>query len=401
MPFQLTIALRYLFSRKKNNVINWITGISVFVVLVVAAALIIILSAMNGLSSSVMGLYSNFDPDLKITTSRGIRFNPDSVPLSEIEAINGVKYVSFSLEETALFKYEENQEVATIKGVTNAFAKVANIEESVIEGYYGVQENGLSESVLGINIAYKLGVMTDANIPLRIYIPNLEGNAVGPGEFFKSITTYPRGIFDINSDFNSKYVIVSMGQARHIINEPTNINSIEIALDSLAEVEEMQTKIQNILGNDFNVKTRFQQNEFLFKSINAEKWITLLILSLVIVLAIFNVIGSLTMLVIDKQKDIFVLQSMGANKTQIKFIFWLEGSLISVLGSLLGLFIGVILLLLQDKFCLFAYGTTSGTNCFPVELQFLDILIILMVINGIGSIASLIPIRKIRAIKAN
>lgn len=401
MSFQFIIALRYLFSRKKNNVINWITGISVFVVMVVAAALIIILSAMNGLSSSVMGLYSNFDPDIKITTSRGIRFDPDSIPLARIERIEGVKHLSTSLEETALFKYQENQEVATIKGVTNQFAKVSNIESSIIEGYYGVQENGMGESVLGINIAYKLGVMTDANVPLRIYIPNLEGNSVGPAEFFKSVSSYPRGIFDINSDFNSKYVIVSMGQARHLINEPKNINSIEISLDSTANVDIVKAEIVQLLGNDFDVKSRFEQNEFLFKSINAEKWITLLILSLVIVLAIFNVIGSLTMLVIDKQKDIFVLQSMGANKNQIKFIFWLEGSLISGIGSLLGLFIGVLLLILQQNFCLFAYGTTSGVDCFPVELQLTDLVIILLVINSIGSIASLIPIRKIRAIKTN
>lgn len=396
MRFSLTIALRYLFSRKKNNVINWITWISVSVVGIVACALVVILSAMNGLSSSVMDLYTNFDPDLKIESKNGRRFSPDQIPLTLLENYEGVRGLSYSLEETALLKYKDNQEVATIKGVSNHFQKITNIDTKIIEGYYGPFVGGPNESVLGINIAYKLGVITDSNSPLRIYIPNLIGNSSGPSELFRSITTYPRGIFDINGDFNSKYIIVSIDQARKLLGIETNINSIEIGVDSLIDPMTIKKEIQKLVGEKFKVKTRFEQNEFLFKSINAEKWITLLILSLVIVLAIFNVIGSLTMLVIDKQKDIFVLQSMGANLKQIRFIFWLEGSLISAIGSLLGLVIGVTLIILQTNFCLFAYGTTGGLDCFPVELQIRDILIIVMVINTIGALASLIPIRRIK-----
>lgn len=354
------------------------------------------MSAMNGLSSSVMDLYTNFDPDIKIETSKGVRFNPDSISLKQIEALEGVKGISFSLEETALLKYDDNQEVATVKGVTNYFSKITNIEKAVIEGYYGPFVGGPNESVLGINIAYKLGVNTDANTALRMYIPNINGQSSGPSELFKSTTTYPRGIFDINSDFNSKYIIVSIDQARNLIGIPNNINSIEVGLDSLFNPIEVKEKLISLLGPTYSVKTRFEQNEFLFKSINAEKWITLLILSLVIILAIFNVMGSLTMLVIDKKKDIFVLQSMGANIRQIRFIFWLEGSLISAIGSLIGLAVGVILILLQLKFCFFGYGTTSGFDCFPVELHVFDLIVISLVINAIGCVASLIPIRRIK-----
>ena len=396
MKFSLSIALRYLFSKKKNNVINWITWISVSVVAIVAGALVIILSAMNGLSSSVMDLYSNFDPEIKIETTKGVRFDPDSIPLKKLEEIDGVKWLCLSLEETALLKYEDNQEVATVKGVTNYFAKITNIEDAIIEGYYGPFVGGPNESVVGINIAFKLGINTDANSVLRMYIPNINGKSSAPTELFKSTSTYPRGIFDINSDFNSKYIIVSIDQARNLTGIEKKINCIEVGLDSLVDVEVVQSQIKQILGPDYSVKTRFEQNEFLFKSINAEKWITLLILSLVIILAIFNVMGSLTMLVIDKKKDIFVLQSMGANIRQIRFIFWLEGSLISVLGSLIGLFFGVLLIILQLQFCLFGYGTTSGYDCFPVELHLFDLFIILLVINSIGSIASLIPIRRIK-----
>jgi len=396
LRFSLSIALRYLFSKKKNNVINWITWISVSVVAIVAGALVIILSAMNGLSSAVMNLYTNFDPDIKIEHLKGTRFEPDSLLLREIEDLKGIEGICLSLEETALLKYEDNQEVATIKGVTNYFPQLTSITTSLIEGYYGPQVGGANESLLGVNIAYKLGVNTDSNIPLRMYIPNLNGNGSGPTELFKSVTSYPRGIFDINSDFNSKYIIVSIDQAQKLIGILNKVNTIEIGLDSIANPEVIKKQIKDIIGIDYSVKTRFEQNEFLFKSINAEKWITLLILSLVIILAIFNVMGSLTMLVIDKKKDIFVLQSMGANLSQIRFIFWLEGSLISILGSVIGITLGVILILLQKQFCLFGYGTTSGFDCFPVELHLTDLIIISLVINSIGCLASLIPIRRIK-----
>tara|TARA_Y100000589_G_scaffold29326_1_gene24441 strand:- start:10891 stop:12081 length:1191 start_codon:yes stop_codon:yes gene_type:complete len=396
LNFSLSIAFRYLFSKKKNNVINWITWISVSVVAIVAGALIIILSAMNGLSSSVRNLYSNFDPEIKIETHKGIRFNPDSLAVKKIEQLEGVTGISYALEETALLKYGDNQEVATVKGVTNYFSKITNIESSIIEGHYGPFIGGPNESVLGINIAYKLGVNTDSNTPLRIYIPNINGNSSGPSDLFKSISTYPRGIFDINSDFNSKYIIVSIDQARNLIGITNTINAIEVGIDSLFNSKDVKAGIQEILGDAYSVKTRFEQNEFLFKSINAEKWITLLILSLVIILAIFNVMGSLTMLVIDKKKDVFVLKSMGANQNQIKLIFWLEGFLISAFGSFIGLTLGIGLLLLQLQFCFFGYGTSSGFDCFPVELHFFDVIIILLVINGIGCIASLIPIRRIK-----
>ena len=245
MRFSLTIALRYLFSRKKNNVINWITWISVSVVGIVACALVVILSAMNGLSSSVMDLYTNFDPDLKIESKNGRRFSPDQIPLSILENYEGVRGLSYSIEETALLKYKDNQEVATIKGVSNHFQKITNIDTKIIEGYYGPFVGGPNESVLGINIAYKLGVITDSNSPLRIYIPNLIGNSSGPSELFRSITTYPRGIFDINGDFNSKYIIVSIDQARKLLGIETNINSIEIGIDTLLDPTTIKQEIQN------------------------------------------------------------------------------------------------------------------------------------------------------------
>jgi len=396
LNFSLVIAFRYLFSKKKKNLINWVYLVFLFVVSFLAGFLIIIFLSMNGLSSSVKNLYSSFDPAIKIETIKGVRFNPDSLPIHKIERVNGVLGISYALEETALLKYEDNQEVATVKGVTNYYSKITNIESAIIEGHYGPFVGGLNESVLGINIAYKLGINTDSNVPLRMYIPNIQGNSGGPSDLFKSVSSYPRGIFDINSDFNSKYIIVSIDQARNLIGIPNVINSIDVGIDSLFSAEKVKSDIEELIDEKYSIKTRFEQNEFLFKSINAEKWITLLILSLVIILAIFNVMGSLTMLVIDKKKDIFVLKSMGANQKQIKFIFWLEGFLITIFGSLTGITIGLCLLGLQTNFCFFGYGTANGFDCFPVEANLFDLIIILLVINGIGCFASLIPIRRIK-----
>lgn len=395
MNYTFTIALRYLFSKKKNNVINWITRIAIAVVAIVATALVVILSAMNGLSTSVMNLYSNFDPDLKVEIIKGNRFHIDSFPFAEIKALPEVTLISQTIEETGLLKYQNNQEVATIKGVSNSFAAISGIENKIIEGYYGAEVGGANNTVLGVNIAYKLGVNTDANTPIFAYIPNLNSAGSGPDELFTAMPFYPRGVFDINNDFNSKYIIIALDKAQKLLGEFNKVDAVEIKLDSLSNPLITKTKIQNLVGDNFTVKTRFEQNEFLFKSINAEKWITILILSLIIVLAIFNVMGSLTMLIIDKQKDIFVLSSLGATKNQIKFIFWLEGSLISVLGTLLGLILGVTLIILQTQFCFFGYGTTSGFDCFPVEIQIGDLILITIIINTIGSLASLIPIRKV------
>jgi len=368
----------------------------VAVVAIVSGALIIILSAMNGLSASVMDLYTNFDPDLKIEEVTSNRFNPDSIPFQQISNIKGIQYIVQSIEETTLLKYGENQEVATVKGVSNDFAKMTDIENSIIDGYYGPFVGGSEECVLGFDLAMKLGINTDANYPIHMYIPNLIGSSVGPGELFRETATLPRGLFDINSDFNRKYIIVSIDNAQKLLGINDEINTIEIGIDSTFDVEIIQEKIKILLGDQFSVKTRFEQNEFLFKSINAEKWITLLILTLVIVLAIFNVMGSLTMLVIDKKKDIFVFQSMGATLKNVRSIFWIEGILITFSGAFIGLTVGYLLILAQWEFCFFAYGSGGRLECFPFEVQVTDVVIILAVVNTIGAVASIVPVRRIK-----
>jgi lipoprotein-releasing system permease protein len=397
VKFQFFIALRYLVAKKSNNIINWITGISVAVVCIVTCALIIILSAMNGLSESVMDLYSDFDPDLKITAAQGKRIHTPEISYEKIKAVNGVEVLVESIEETVLLKYRDHQEVATLKGVTPEFEQMTKIEENLVDGFYALKGNGKDMCVLGTDLALKLGVNVGLFEPIHVYVPNLFGGASFGGDFFKSVAASPVGVFDITTDFNAKYLLVNKELAENLLGLDKEVSSLEIGLIPGADAQVVKAEIQKIIGEEFVIKTRFEQNEFLFRSINAEKWITLLILSLIVVLAVFNVVGSLTILIIDKNKDIYVLQSMGASLNTLRAIFWMEGLLISFFGTMIGLVLGLTACWLQDKYCYFGYGAAGGIDCFPILIDYMDIVIVFGMVNFIALLTSLVPIIRVKA----
>lgn len=383
-----------MIAKKSNNIINWITWISVIVVSIVTAALIIILSAMNGLSDSVMDLYSDFDPDLKITAAQGKRISTDSIDFYSLQEITGVQVIAQSVEETVLLKYRDHQEVATLKGVSSNFDSIAQLEKNMVDGFFATFGNGLEMCAMGTDLALKLGVNLQIQEAVHIYVPNME-NTGFPGDFFKSTAAKPVGVFDITSDFNSKYMLVSQQCAENLLNIHHQVNSIEIKTNPNVDIHAVKAAVTNLLGENYLVKTRFEQNEFLFRSINAEKWITLLILSLVVVLAVFNVVGSLSILIIDKSKDTYVLRSMGASLKTIRGIFWLEGFIISLFGSLIGVVVGLLACWLQNKFCFFGYGSAGRVECFPILVETVDIFLIFAVVNGIAIITSIAPVLKI------
>ncbi len=396
MKFAFYIAKRYLIAKKSNNIINWITGISVGVIAIVTAAIVVILSAMNGLSETVMSMYANFDPDLKITTKKGKFTSQEFFKIEEIEKIPGIKFTIRSIEETVLLKYKDNQEVAVIKGVESGFEKMTGIENYIVDGFYATEGEIEDLCIIGSELAYQLGINTAVPQYLGVFIPNLDGSFLDEGDYFKSIYPKPIGIFDINTDFNSKFVVTNLDYVRVLLDLDSEISALEIGIENKSNLELIRKKIQNILGDDFVIKSRFEQNEFLFKSINTEKWITLLILTLVVLLAIFNVIGSLTMLIIDKNKDIFILQSMGANLQQIKTIFWLEGSLIALVGSLIGSFIGWLICFVQMHSCFIGYGVGGKMDCFPIVILPSDIIISILMVLGISIIFTSIPVSRIK-----
>lgn len=351
---------------------------------------------MNGLSDSVMDLYSDFDPDLKISAAEGKRIQLETIDFHQLQNVKGVKHIAQTIEETVLLKYRDRQEVATLKGVSSNFDSIADLNKNMVDGFYGTYGNGQEMCVMGTDLALKLGLNINLFEPVLINVPNMEGSGF-PGEFFKSTAVKPVGVFDITTDFNSKYLIVSQTIAEDLLNIENQVNSIEISTDKNINIEAIKEDIQKSIGSDFIVKTRFEQNEFLFRSINAEKWITLLILSLVVVLAVFNVVGSLTILIIDKNRDIYVLRSMGTSLKSIRAIFWLEGFVISLLGSMIGLATGLIACWAQNQFCFFGYGSAGRIECFPVLIQPVDLLLVFTMVNGIAVLTSFAPVLKIGA----
>jgi lipoprotein-releasing system permease protein len=393
MNFELKIASRYFLAKKSKNIINWITWISILVVAIVSAAIIIILSALNGMNETVMNMYSNFDPDVKITVVEGKNFTSNDSLRKAIKAIPNVKYYVESVEETVLLKYDENQEVGKLKGVSGDFKEMTQIEQMMKHeqhGYFMLQGNGQQFSVLSYYLALKLGINPkNPYSRINIYIPTFETDAIG--EMFTSIAVTPKGTFEINDDFGN-YIIINKDYANELLQWGDKVSTIEIGLADDTKLEETKIALQKLMGNKFYVKSRYEQNSFLFKTLETEKWITLFILAVITFLAIFNVIGSLYMLIIDKKKDIFILQSMGATSTQIKRIFWLESFIIGVVGAVIGLILGLTLCALQDHYGFLSIGANFTIDAYPIDIQALDVVLTFVLVCGVNALTSLIPI---------
>jgi len=394
LNFELKIASRYFLAKKSKNIINWITWISILVVSIVSAAIIVVLSALNGMNSTVMNMYSNFDPDIKITVIEGKTFASSDSLQKAIKAVPNVKYYSESVEETVLLKYDENQEVAKLKGISGDFKEMTQIEKMMKHeqhGYFLLQGNGQQFAVLSYLLALKLGVNPkNPYARINIYIPSFDGGAL-PTEMFNSISVMPKGTFEINDDFGN-YIIINKDYANELLNWGNKVSTIEIGLEDESKLQETKLALQKIMGNQFDVKSRYEQNAFLFKTLETEKWITLFILAVITFLAIFNVIGSLYMLIIDKKKDIFILQSMGATLAQIKRIFWLESFIIGVVGAIIGLSIGLTLCALQDHYGFLKIGANFTIDAYPIDIQALDIFLTFLLVCGVNALTSLIPI---------
>jgi lipoprotein-releasing system permease protein len=394
LNFELKVASRYFLAKKSKNIINWITWISILVVAIVSAAIIIILSALNGMNQTVMNLYSNFDPDVKITVVEGKNFTSNDSLRKAIKSIPNVKYYVESVEETVLLKYDENQEVAKLKGVSGDFKEMTQIEQMMKHeqhGYFMLQGNGQQFSVLSYLLALKLGINTkNPYARINIYIPTFETDVI-QSEMFSSIAVTPKGTFEINDDFGN-YIIINKDYANELLQWGDKVSTIEIGLEDDTKLEETKAALKKMMGPKFDVKSRYEQNAFLFKTLETEKWITLFILAVITFLAIFNVIGSLYMLIIDKKKDIFILQSMGATLTQIKKIFWLESFIIGIVGALIGLGLGLTLCALQDHYGFLSLGPNFTIDAYPIDIQALDIFLTFLLVCGVNALTSLIPI---------
>jgi len=397
MPLPYYIARRYFFAKKSHNVINIISYISMAGIIVGSMGLIIVLSVFNGFGDLVVSLYNSFDPDVRITTVQGKTFDPEIVHL---EQIAGIKNISNSLEESALIKYSNRQFIATIKGVDSTFMRASGVSEKITDGAGILEDGGENFAITGSSIAYYLSLSLENPFNmLNIYVPK-KGKPVSlinPEEAFNNAIIRPSGVFSIQQDFDSKYVLVPLRFAREIIGESQRVSTIEIALNSDADPEQIAEQIRSRIGKNFKVETRLQQHAVLYSILKSEKWAVYMILTFIFIIAIFNIIGSLSILIIEKKKDIGILRSLGAGTGMIRKIFINEGLLITMSGAITGIFAGALVCWLQMKFGLIKLENAESfvIDAYPVAMQPVDFAGVLVTVFLIGLVAAIYTSRKL------
>jgi len=400
MNFSLYIAKRYLLSKKSQNVINIISGISIVGVCVGTMALIIVLSVFNGFESLVISLYNAFDSDIKITASQGKSFQLTDLPAEEIKRIPGVVFYTDVIEENILLKYRDQQFIATIKGVNKEFLVHTGLDSMLVAGSLSLNQDGRPMALIGQGVAYSLGVnIDDFFSPLSVYVPKRGKtvNMANPEEAFSFRSIYPSGIFSIQQEIDTRYIIVPLEFAKELIDFDTEVNAIELDFAAGADKEALQKQIKDLAGEKFEVKNRYQQHEFLYKIMKSEKWVIFLILAFILVIATFNVIGSLTMLIIDKKKDIAILLSLGAEKALIKRIFLVEGVLIALVGAVSGITLGALVCWAQQQFGIISLQGSGSfvIESYPVKMQIEDFVYVFFTVMFIGFIAAWFPAQQI------
>ena len=381
-------------SKKSNNAINIISWISITAIAITTAALIIILSAMNGLTGTVANLYNVFEPDLKITVVKGKYFEANDKLISEIKTIEGVKIISKTLSDKALLKNLDKQALVTITGVDENFNKVTEIESCVEDGIYGLNDLKKRNILLGRGIANQLQINIREFVNELIMFSPVKGKtgSLNPDDNFNQIYCTPTGVFSLNDEFDYQFAFVNIETAKKLFDEPNKVSAVEILCEQ-GKSDEVQAALQEKLGANFSVKNRYQLNDVLFKTLETEKLATFIILAFILIIATFNIIGALTMLIIEKRRDIKTLYSMGASINLIRNIFMREGFLITGVGAIIGLLIGLFVCWLQIQFHLVKFGDEFIIPYYPIEIQIKDFVWIFGLIMSIGFFAALYPVR--------
>ena len=376
------------------HAINIISGISMLGVFVGSAALVIILSVFNGFEKVILGLYSNFTPELKIEPRFGKTFDPNTNYFMQLHKDPRVFSYTDVLQEKALIMYNNKSFIGNIKGVSADFLKNKQLDSTIQDGSFTLRDDSINYAVIGGTVAGSLSVNLSDPTPLRIYAPNRTAmSSADPLNEFIVRNISPSGVFSIQQDFDD-IAVTPIDFARELLNEPVNVSSIEINCIKGTNVEAFQREIIDRAGGKYAVKNRIQQNTELYKTLNYERWFIFMILVFVLIIAIFNIIGSLTMLVIDKRKDIAILSSLGAGKKLVQGIFFFEGMMISGIGCIAGMVVGLIFCLLQQKYGFIKMGASmSVIDAYPIELRVKDFGLVLLTVGFIAVMASWISSR--------
>jgi ABC-type lipoprotein release transport system permease subunit len=397
MSFAFYIARRYLFSEKSHNAINVISFISVCGVVVATAALVCALSVMNGFNTIVFSMFGSLDPELKITPRTGKVFNPASEEIQKLRQHPGIAVLSEVLQDNALVRYRERQVIGTIKGVDGHYSQSTSIDSILIDGQFILSDEVTGYATLGIGLASALGVNAGFMAPLELYAPrrNEQVNMANPSTSFNVEYCYIAGVFRTDQQaYDETFMLVPLAITRSLFNYDNEVSAIELRLTDKASLPAVKKQIRALLGDNYTVSDRYEQQEVSFRMMQSEKWMIFLILCFILVIALFNMVGSLSMLMIEKQDDIRTLRSMGAGDFLIRRIFLFEGWMISASGALTGVAAGVILCLLQQELGLIKMGT-AGTfviDNYPVEVALSDIVIIFATVLAIGFLSAWYPV---------
>lgn len=391
MNLTFTIAKRYLFGKKSTNAINLITWISILGMGIGTAALILILSVFNGFEGILGDLLKAYNPDLKVTPLKGLYLDLDNDKLKRIGEIAGIESYSKVLEEVSLFEYDGSQEAGYIKGVDSNYVLTTDIKSTITLGEYLLENETNYFGIIGNGMYNKLSINSSFPLtPITVYMPSRQSK--GPlASPFNVLDLYPSGVFSVGGDEDGQYIITSLSFVESLLDRKGKPNGIEIKLSPNANESKIKEVLINILGSNISIKNRYQQNESFLKIMNIEKWISYLIAVLTLAIIAFNLVGSLWMIVLDKKKDISIIQSMGYTSDRVRNIFRMLGVLVGFIGLLLGMFFSAILYFLQKKFDLVAVPDGFLIDAYPIEMRFGDLILVFCTVIIISFLASLLP----------
>lgn len=403
MNLSLFIARRYLFSRKSHNVINVISGISVAGIALASFALICALSVFNGFHDLVATLFTDFDPELKVVAANSKVFDSKSPSIESLCNNSDVETYSFSIEDQALIQYKSHQEIAVIKGVEDSFYDLANVENTLVgSGIFMLRDEVCEYGIMGIGLASRLDCGVQSVSPFTLFVPKRGArvNMINPAANFNSAEIFSPGVlFQVNQQkYDDSYVIISLQLAKKLLGYTDQVSSLELKLKEGVSARKAKREFASMLGSDYKVMDRYEQQADVFKIVNLEKFITYVFLTFILFIASFNIISSLIMLMVEKQQDSLLLRNLGAETRTISKVFLYEGLLISLFGALIGLSLGTIFALLQQTFGFIPMGSSGGfvVDSYPVSVRYRDILLVLTTVSVV-SYLSVKPINKIAA----
>lgn len=400
MNFPFYIASRYLLSKKSHNAINIISGVSVCGVAIATAALVCILSVFNGFQDMVAGLFTAFDPELKVVPAEGKFMLADAEELKGLRENADIAVYTETLEDAALLMINNRQAMATVKGVEENFEQLTDIDGILFgEGVFELQADVLDYGILGGNLLMRLGLPADFSSPIQVYAPR-KGERMDLTDPTASLNQEelfsPKvGFMVKQKKYDASYVITNLAFARRLFDRKGYVSAIELKLADGASLSAVKSQIKKALGDKYEVLDRYEQQEDTFKIMQIEKLISYIFLTFILAIACFNVIGSLSMLIIDKKKDVMMLRNLGANEQQIRSIFMMEGRLICLLGAVIGIVCGLVLCFLQQEFGLIRFGDGEGSyiiDAYPVSVHVTDVLLVLLTVVAVGFLSVWYPV---------